>query len=120
MPSAKDTEGEEVIRCICGVLREEGDMLMCDKCEVWQHCDCVQVQPDVESYLCDRCSKKKFSGEVELIPPPVDGFPEYKYFLSLEQNGVHVAIGDAVYMTPTDPNLGVFSYRIERLWKDQR
>lgn len=25
---------EEVIRCICGVLREEGDMLMCDKCEV--------------------------------------------------------------------------------------
>ena len=34
MPSRKETENEEVIRCICGVLREEGDMLMCDKCEV--------------------------------------------------------------------------------------
>ena len=34
MPSKQDTEDEEVIRCICGVLREEGDMLMCDKCEV--------------------------------------------------------------------------------------
>ena len=34
VPGRKETENEEVIRCICGVLREEGDMLMCDKCEV--------------------------------------------------------------------------------------
>lgn len=33
----KDTENEEIIRCICRVLREEGDMLMCDKCEVRNH-----------------------------------------------------------------------------------
>jgi len=29
-----ECKDEEVIRCICGVLREEGEMLMCDKCEV--------------------------------------------------------------------------------------
>jgi hypothetical protein len=34
VPSKSETSGEEVIRCICGVVREEGDMLMCDKCEV--------------------------------------------------------------------------------------
>ena len=27
-------DGEEVIRCICGILREEGVMIKCDKCEV--------------------------------------------------------------------------------------
>ena len=87
---------------------------------MWQHCDCVKVKPDVESYLCEKCSKRKMSGEVELIPPPDDGIPEYKYYLSLEHGNVHVAIGDAVYMTPSDPNLGIYAYRVERLWKDPR
>ena len=27
-------DGEEVIRCICGIVREEGEMIQCDKCEV--------------------------------------------------------------------------------------
>lgn len=26
---------EDVIRCICGILREEGNMIQCDKCQVW-------------------------------------------------------------------------------------
>jgi hypothetical protein len=27
-------EDEEIIRCICGILRDEGEMIQCDKCEV--------------------------------------------------------------------------------------
>ena len=34
VPKKEETQDEEVIRCVCGVLREEGDMLMCDQCEV--------------------------------------------------------------------------------------
>lgn len=30
----KEKNTEEVIRCICGILREEGQMIQCDKCEV--------------------------------------------------------------------------------------
>lgn len=78
------------------------------------------VSPDVEKYLCEKCSGKVMSGEVEMIPPPQDGIPEYKYYLSLEHGTYHVAVGDAVYMTPSDPHLGLYPYRIERLWKDPR
>mgnify|MGYP001795723099 FL=1 len=78
------------------------------------------VSPDVEKYLCEKCSGKVMSGEVEMIPPPQDGVPEYKYYLSLEHATLHVAVGDAVYMTPSDPHLGLYPYRIERLWKDPR
>ena len=83
------------------------------------------VQPDDNSrYLCDKCGKRNISGEVEMIPPPPDGEPEYKYYLSLEHKDpdtmVHVAVGDAVFITPSDPNLGVYPFRIERLWKNTR
>jgi len=88
--------------------------------QVWQHCDCVGVSSDVESYLCDMCAGKTMSGEVPMIPPPADGISEYKYYLSLEHNSIHVAVGDAVLMTPSDPSLGIYAYRIERLWKDNR
>lgn len=78
------------------------------------------VSPDVDNYLCDRCAGRQMSSEVAMIPPPPDSIPEYKYFLSLDHGAIHVAVGDAVYMTPSDPHLGLYPYRIERLWKDPR
>jgi len=34
-------ESEDRVRCICGTFSEEGTMVQCEKCFVWQHCDCV-------------------------------------------------------------------------------
>lgn len=55
-------EDDEVIRCVCG--GDEGDesgriMIACDKCDVWQHNDCIGVTEDPdkqpESYYCEQC-----------------------------------------------------------------
>ncbi|KAL0276870.1 UNVERIFIED_CONTAM: hypothetical protein PYX00_004343 [Menopon gallinae] len=58
-------EGEDSItRCICDLEHDDGYMVCCDKCSVWQHVACVF--PDVragtplpEEYLCDACHPRK-------------------------------------------------------------
>ena len=62
-------EDEEVIRCICSIYKDEGKMIMCDKCEVWQHCDCMGVNDDIDNYLCEQCDPRpvnKVRTEVEI------------------------------------------------------
>lgn len=34
---------EDVIRCICERFSDEGTMVQCDRCGVWQHCECMGV-----------------------------------------------------------------------------
>ncbi|KAI8885624.1 SET domain-containing protein [Backusella circina FSU 941] len=50
-----------IIRCICSSTEDDGFTIQCEKCLVWQHAFCVQINqfniPD--QYLCDVCSKKK-------------------------------------------------------------
>ncbi|CAL8088245.1 unnamed protein product [Orchesella dallaii] len=36
-------EEDDVILCICERSSDEGMMVQCDKCCVWQHCDCMRV-----------------------------------------------------------------------------
>jgi hypothetical protein len=38
-----NTSAGDIIRCICGCIDDEGTMIQCDKCLVWQHCDCMSV-----------------------------------------------------------------------------
>ena len=49
---------EEVIRCVCNIYKDEGKMIMCDKCEVWQHCDCMGVSDDIDNFLCEQCDPR--------------------------------------------------------------
>ena len=39
-------EEEDVIRCPCGQLRDEGVMVQCEECSCWQHTDCVATDQD--------------------------------------------------------------------------
>lgn len=34
-----------------------GLMVQCDKCEVWQHCECIGLNQDKlpDHYYCDQC-----------------------------------------------------------------
>ncbi|XP_030761841.1 uncharacterized protein LOC115886711 isoform X2 [Sitophilus oryzae] len=55
-----DHYGDYVTRCICGFLHDDGYMVECDRCKVWQHVQCViknRVIPD--EYLCDMCDPSK-------------------------------------------------------------
>lgn len=62
-PSVQHEEEEEdaIYRCVCGDQREirGREMIMCDRCEAWQHNKCLGL-PDSsywedKTYLCEQC-----------------------------------------------------------------
>jgi hypothetical protein len=55
-----DTE-ESVTRCVCGQDDDnEGFMVCCEQCEVWQHGDCIGVKQTElpEMYYCEICAPR--------------------------------------------------------------
>jgi hypothetical protein len=55
-----DSDGN-VTRCICGFVHDDGYMICCDQCSVWQHVICVCVNPGdppPDNYLCDICDPR--------------------------------------------------------------
>ncbi|XP_050531789.1 uncharacterized protein LOC126900251 [Daktulosphaira vitifoliae] len=59
------SEEPAVTRCICEMEHDDGFMISCDKCLVWQHVDCVLESRNnlPEEYLCEKCSPRPFNKE---------------------------------------------------------
>ena len=61
-PTSGDDENA-IIRCICGLVDDDDEdgrpMVQCDKCEAWQHNECmgISLDPDdlPEQYFCEKC-----------------------------------------------------------------
>merc|ERR1719410_396663 len=60
-PEAED-EGQDdsVTRCICDFTHDDGYMICCDKCSVWQHVVCMGLDKNniPDEYLCEKCSPR--------------------------------------------------------------
>ena len=63
-PEPQEEEEDAIIRCICGATTEDDDdeertMIICEKCEAWQHNECMEVStnPDElpDKYYCEQC-----------------------------------------------------------------
>merc|ERR1711918_141486 len=51
---------EEVTRCICTYIHDDGNMICCDKCYAWQHIACVlSSKEEPDKYFCERCDAAK-------------------------------------------------------------
>ncbi|XP_026513881.1 histone-lysine N-methyltransferase ASH1L [Terrapene carolina triunguis] len=130
---------EDVIRCICGLYKDEGLMIQCDKCMVWQHCDCMGVNSDVEHYLCEQCDPRSVDREVPMIPRPHYAQPGCVYFICLLRDDLLLRQGDCVYLMrdsrrtpdghPVRQSYRLLShinrekldiFRIEKLWKNEK
>ncbi|PIK39100.1 putative histone-lysine N-methyltransferase ASH1L-like [Apostichopus japonicus] len=139
--SSKEEEEEEVIRCLCGLYIDEGLMIQCEKCLVWQHCDCLGTAEPEERYLCEQCDPRTVPQEIVMKPQPKNAVEGYAYFLCLvKDDGLRVKQGDCVYLAPdyakqgpesapvhTQPVAAVLGdrddlpiFRVEKLWKDSR
>lgn len=86
-------EEEDVIRCICGMFRDEGLMIQCERCLVWQHCDCVKADTTVDKYLCERCAPRPVDYEI-----PLEIMPEYategqKHYMTLLRGNLQLRQG---------------------------
>ncbi|XP_046358620.1 histone-lysine N-methyltransferase ASH1L-like [Haliotis rufescens] len=133
----EDEEEEEVIRCICGIFRDEGLMIMCETCNIWQHCDCVGISGDVERYTCEICDPRPYDKEIKLVPQPPDATPGCMYYMTLMKDDMQIAIGECVYLNrdykrgegaPVRSSSRLLSnispdkleiFRIEQLWIDE-
>ncbi|KAE8745477.1 hypothetical protein FOCC_FOCC007857 [Frankliniella occidentalis] len=134
-------EEEDVIRCICGLYRDEGMMIQCERCLVWQHGDCVRCDDTVGQYLCEICEPRTVDLEIVMDPQPEGHKPEGhdKEYTTLLRNDLQIRQGDTVYVlrdvtegegesqakvtykTIKDPKYGDMDiFRIERLWKDDK
>ncbi|XP_007457993.1 PREDICTED: histone-lysine N-methyltransferase ASH1L [Lipotes vexillifer] len=130
---------DDVIRCICGLYKDEGLMIQCDKCMVWQHCDCMGVNSDVEHYLCEQCDPRPVDREVPMIPRPHYAQPGCVYFICLLRDDLLLRQGDCVYLMrdsrrtpdghPVRQSYRLLShinrdkldiFRIEKLWKNEK
>ncbi|CAB0034057.1 unnamed protein product [Trichogramma brassicae] len=131
LPPRGSTAGEEdVIRCICGLHRDEGLMIQCERCLVWQHCDCVRADASVESYMCERCQPREVNYEIPLEnEEEEDG---KKYYVTLMRDDLQLRTGDTIYVLRDTPDKNTYKtiekfnyeemdiFRIERLWKNEK
>lgn len=52
---------DSVTRCICEFVHDDGYMICCDKCSVWQHVVCMGLDREniPDEYLCDKCGPRQ-------------------------------------------------------------
>lgn len=48
------------------MYRDEGLMIQCERCLVWQHCECVRADAAAPSYHCERCVPRAVDYEIAL------------------------------------------------------
>lgn len=86
-------EEEEVIRCICGLYRDEGMMIQCERCLVWQHCDCVKADSSFEHYLCEICQPRSVDLEIVMEPQPDDSPKGQVEYITLLRGDLQIRQG---------------------------
>lgn len=87
---------EDIIQCICGLYHDEGLMIQCSKCLVWQHTECTKADTTIDNYLCERCDRnRKVNYEIPLNEKTDKGYP---YYLSLLRGDLQIRQSDTVYV----------------------
>lgn len=96
---------EDVIKCPCGQYKDEGMMIQCEKCHIWQHCDCVGFKggeegedEDQQEYFCETCGDRTPDLDIVLVPQPDYTCPGETYYVSLMRENLPVRLGDTVYV----------------------
>lgn len=54
-------EDAGVIRCICGFDDDDGFTIQCERCNAWQHAQCMDISEEQvpETYYCEQCDENE-------------------------------------------------------------
>ncbi|KAM6958867.1 histone-lysine N-methyltransferase ASH1L [Aplochiton taeniatus] len=137
-PGSHDKD-DDIIRCICGMYKDEGLMIQCEKCMVWQHFDCMRLETEAEHYLCELCDPRPVDREVPMLPQPSYAQSGSIYYICLLRDELLLHQGDCVYLMrdsrrtpegqPVRQSYRLLShinrdkldiFRIEKLWKNEK
>lgn len=97
---------EEVVRCRCRLFDDEGLMVQCERCETWQHSECLGRNTsaddlDAEHYICHSCAGQPLRREdlnIVLVPQPESVQEGQTFYLSLVYKDLQIRQGDCVYV----------------------
>lgn len=94
---------DNAVRCICGTIDEDGDMVQCDDCQFWLHIDCCERKVnDNSDYVCDFCTGKTEQSpnvDVKLGEQPHVRFENCVYYRSMmNRRGIQVRLNETVYV----------------------
>nr|XP_006824363.1 PREDICTED: histone-lysine N-methyltransferase 2E-like [Saccoglossus kowalevskii] len=58
--TADENEDTSITRCICDFDHDDGYMICCDQCGVWQHVECMGLDRNhiPDSYFCEKCEPR--------------------------------------------------------------
>jgi histone-lysine N-methyltransferase ASH1L len=72
---------------------DEGLMIQCERCLVWQHSDCVKADSSVEHYLCEQCVPRQVNRDILMNPQPDYATPGQIYYISLMREDLQLRQG---------------------------
>lgn len=91
-----ENPNEDHIRCICGLFRDEGVMIQCSQCKIWQHAECTGADTRADDYFCEKCAPRNVDYEIQLKDKTEEG---YQYYLSLMRGkDLQIRQSDTVYV----------------------
>lgn len=112
-PEGRADESAEAVRCVCGAVEDEGDMVECDFCHYWLHSECLFPQGDVppDVLQCPLCREnRRPHGDVILSTQPDIRLPSCKYFKALENSkGLQIRLNESVYVRKPASDLVIFT-----------
>lgn len=93
---------DNAVRCVCGALDEDGEMVQCDECHFWLHIDCCDVVEEEDDFTCDFCrgtTGQSPKVDVKLREQPEVRFENCDYYRSLmNRRGIQVRLNETVYV----------------------
>uniref|UniRef100_A0A915D9C0 Histone-lysine N-methyltransferase n=1 Tax=Ditylenchus dipsaci TaxID=166011 RepID=A0A915D9C0_9BILA len=98
-----DNKDEDCVRCICGIMEDDGVMTQCDKCHFWLHADCLDFDIKTKKeFVCEFCTRNlEYTPNVDIVlrPQPAIKFSGCTYYRTLvNSHGIQVRVNESVYV----------------------
>uniref|UniRef100_A0A0N4Z6J0 SET domain-containing protein n=1 Tax=Parastrongyloides trichosuri TaxID=131310 RepID=A0A0N4Z6J0_PARTI len=126
-------EDSDCVRCVCGIVEDEGQMVQCDGCYFWLHTDCLTSEENLaKEFKCKYCRENlKCTPTIDILLQNLPDFtiPGCTYYKTMvTSEGLQLRINGTVYVKDDTVTLSkskkynrvdLRPFRIERIFTDR-